>query len=241
MTRVALVTGSSGGIGRATVAHLRASGWIVLGVDRQASKEQGALQVDLVDEEAVRALMDRVSQEQGRLDALINNAADQLVKPLVETTGAEWSGIMASNVTSAFFCSRFAAPLLTESRGAIVNVGSVHSHATSAGMAAYVTSKGAISAMTRALCLELAPHVRVNAVLPGATDTPMLRAGLARSGMPEEDAFQRLAEKHPLGRIGLPEEIASAIEFLADGTRSSYVTGQSLIVDGGATSRLSTE
>lgn len=241
MARVALVTGSSGGIGQAVVARLRIEGWTVIGADRHAAPDVDSIQVDLVDEESVRGMMERIRQDHQGLDALINNAADQLVKPLVETSGAEWSQIMASNVNSAFFCSRFAAPLLTENRGAIVNVGSVHSHATSAGMAAYVTSKGAIVAMTRALSLELAPYVRVNAVLPGATDTPMLRAGLARSDLPEEEAFSRLAQKHPLGRIALPEEIASAIEFMADGTRSSFITGQALIVDGGATSRLSTE
>jgi NAD(P)-dependent dehydrogenase (short-subunit alcohol dehydrogenase family) len=122
---------------------------------------------------------------------------------------------------------------------------SVHAVATSANIAAYAASKGGLLALTRAMAIEFAPDdIRVNAVLPGAVDTPMLRAGLGRGHVGHGDIQERLdnlAAKTVNGRIGTPEEIAHAIYFLADNTQSSFMTGQALIVDGGATCRLSTE
>jgi NAD(P)-dependent dehydrogenase (short-subunit alcohol dehydrogenase family) len=129
--------------------------------------------------------------------------------------------------------------------GAIVNVSSVHALATSKNIAAYAASKGALLAFTRATAIELAPdNIRVNAVLPGAVDTPMLRAGLNRGHVKMgniEDSVCELGKKHVLGRIGLPEEIGQTILFLADDERSSFITGHGLIVDGGAIAKLSTE
>ena len=117
--------------------------------------------------------------------------------------------------------------------------------ATSRDIAAYAASKGGLVALTRAMALELAADsIRVNAVLPGAVDTPMLHAGLARdhvAGGTVQERMSELGKRTVMGRVGRPEEIAQAILFLADGQRSSFVTGQTLIVDGGATARLSTE
>ena len=114
-----------------------------------------------------------------------------------------------------------------------------------AKIAAYAASKGALLALTRALAIELAPDsIRVNAVLPGAVDTPMLRSGLTRGhlqGANVQELMQDLGRRTVMGRVGRPEEIAQAILFLADGDRSSFMTGQTLVVDGGATARLSTE
>jgi len=121
----------------------------------------------------------------------------------------------------------------------------VHAVATSANIAAYAASKGGLLALTRAVAIELAPdNIRCNAILPGAVDTPMLRAGLGRGHVHGDDILQRLdnlARKTVNGRIGQPEEIAHAIYFLADDRQSSFMTGQALIIDGGATARLSTE
>jgi NAD(P)-dependent dehydrogenase (short-subunit alcohol dehydrogenase family) len=122
-------------------------------------------------------------------------------------------------------------------------VSSVHAIATSKNIAAYATTKGGLLALTRALAIELAP-IRVNAVLPGAVDTPMLRSGLQRGhlqGDDTEDLVKELENKHIMGRIGKPSEIAEAIYFLSDRDRSSFMTGQALVIDGGATARLSTE
>jgi len=154
--------------------------------------------------------------------------------------------VMASNLRSVFLGAKLAYPLLKAAGGgAIVNVSSVHAVATSANIAAYAASKGGLLALTRAMAIEFAPdNIRVNAILPGAVDTPMLRAGLNRGhvgGATIYDRLENLARKTVNGRVGKPEEIAHAIYFLADDTQSSFMTGQALIVDGGATARLSTE
>jgi len=126
-----------------------------------------------------------------------------------------------------------------------VNVSSVHAITTSVNIAAYAASKGAMLGLTRALAIELASNnIRVNAVLPGAVDTPMLHSGLSRGylqGNNIVDLVEQLGSKNIRGRVGQPHEIAEAIYFLADKSRSSFMTGQSLVVDGGATTRLSTE
>ncbi|HEY3310218.1 MAG TPA: SDR family oxidoreductase, partial [Anaerolineales bacterium] len=125
------------------------------------------------------------------------------------------------------------------------NTSSVHAVATSVNISAYAASKGGLLALTRAMAIEFAPdNIRVNAILPGAVDTPMLRAGMNRGHLSGDDIHVRLenlARKTVNGRIGQPEEIAHAIYFLADNTQSSFMTGQAMIVDGGATARLSTE
>lgn len=130
-------------------------------------------------------------------------------------------------------------------KGSIVNISSVHAFATSKNISSYAATKGAILAFTRAISLELAKYkIRVNALLPGAVDTRMLREGLKRNikkGKNLDNTLKEFEKKHPLGRIGKPEEIAKAIYFLADSNEASFITGQSLIVDGGAMAQLSTE
>jgi NAD(P)-dependent dehydrogenase (short-subunit alcohol dehydrogenase family) len=180
------------------------------------------------------------------LDALVNNAAVQIAKPLLETSVEEWDAVMVSNLRAVFLAVKLAHPLMrTSGRGAIVNVSSVHAVATSAHIASYAASKGGLLALSRAMAIEFAPdQIRVNAILPGAVDTPMLRAGLSRGHVGKgsiPDRLENLASKTVIGRVGKPEEIAHAIYFLADETQSSFMTGQALIVDGGATARLSTE
>jgi NAD(P)-dependent dehydrogenase (short-subunit alcohol dehydrogenase family) len=153
---------------------------------------------------------------------------------------------MASNLRSVFLSAKLAYPLLkARGGGAIVNVSSVHAVATSKDIAAYAASKGGMLALTRAMAIEFAPvNVRVNAILPGAVDTPMLRAGMNRDHAGSgtlEDRLENLARNTVSGKIGKPEEIAQSIFFLADESQSAFMTGQALIVDGGATARLSTE
>lgn len=245
-----LITGVAGGIGQATAVRFHESGWFVIGVDRKA--DHGLVGVDryiqadaaLVGE--IRAALRVVANlgGNGRLDALVNNAAIQVTKPMMEMSLEEWDDIMNVNVRSAFVFTQAAHNLLKASGGSIVNVSSVHAVATSADIAAYAASKGALLALTRALAVELAhDNIRVNAILPGAVDTPMLRAGLNRghvSGTVEEK-IRALAAKTVIGRVGDTDEIARCILFLADNTQSSFMTGQAMIVDGGATARLSTE
>ena len=248
---ILLITGAAGGIGRSTVALFAEKGWKVVGVDRQPKYDEFPangvyIQADISRPEENEAIYEQVSAFTDTLDAVVNNAALQVAKPLVETTVEEWDLVMASNLRSVFISSKLAYPLLkAEGGGAIVITSSVHAVATSANIAAYAASKGGLLALTRAMAIEFAPDdIRVNAVLPGAVDTPMLRAGLGRGHVGHGDIQERLdnlAAKTVNGRIGTPDEIAHAIYFLADNTQSSFMTGQALIVDGGATCRLSTE
>jgi NAD(P)-dependent dehydrogenase (short-subunit alcohol dehydrogenase family) len=248
MSNVVLITGVSGGIGSATARTFDQAGWRVIGVDRcrldSHSSVHHFIPADLSDAVASRQTFAEVANDEGRIDALVNNAAVQVCKPLVETTPDEWDAVMASNVRSIYLSVRQAYPLMRGRGGAIVNVSSVHAIATSANIAAYAASKGAVLALTRALAIELAPdHIRVNALLPGAVDTPMLHAGLNRRRDTSGDVgalTEQLAMRHLMGRVGKPEEIAHAVLFLAD-ERSSFMTGQALVIDGGATAKLSTE
>lgn len=246
MTRTVLITGAAGGIGHATSQLFADDGWRVIGTDRSepppASPCDVFLRLDVGDPDAVEQVLTDVPID--RLDALVNNAACNLSRRLVDTSVDEWNSIMGVNVRAAQQAIRCLFPLLKGSSGAVVNVSSVHAIATSEELSAYAASKGALCALTRAAALELAESgIRVNAVLPGAIDTPMLRSGLQRlrNGVSEEDAYSALALKTPLGRIAAPREIAQVILFLADNARSSFVTGQMLVADGGATARLSTE
>ncbi len=248
--RTALITGASGGIGRAAVNHFAASGWRVVGLDRAAfgkafPKDGLFIEANLSDPESISSALTQVEGFTSELHALVNNAAVQVAKPFLETSLEEWEEVMAVNLRAAFLITQRAYPLLKAAHGAVVNVSSVHAVATSGSIAAYAASKGALLALTRALAIEFAPdNVRVNAVLPGAVDTAMLDTGLARghaSGASLAERKADLARKTVLGRVGTPEEIAHAIYFLADNAQSSFMTGQSLTVDGGATARLSTE
>jgi NAD(P)-dependent dehydrogenase (short-subunit alcohol dehydrogenase family) len=245
-----LITGAAGGIGRATVTLFAEKGWRVIGVDRndfgQAFPEKGLfIRSDISLPEDMQAIFDKAHAFTKNLEALVNNAALQIAKPLVDTTVEEWDSVMASNLRSVFLAAKLAHPLLKVSGGAMVNVSSVHAIQTSMNISAYAASKGGLLALTRALAIEFAPdNIRVNAVLPGAVDTPMLRAGLGRGHAGHGDIQARLdnlAHKTVNGRVGTPEEIAHAIYFLADNEQSSFMTGQALVIDGGATARLSTE
>ena len=250
-TKTVLITGAGGGIGRATLTLFAQKGWHVIGVDRfpldgDIPINGRFIQADISHPEAAEQIFEQARAFSPTLDALVNNAAVQIAKPLVETTVEEWDAVMASNLRSAFLFMKLAYPLFQAAgSGAIVNVSSVHAVQTSVNIAAYAASKGGLLALTRAMAIEFAPdNIRVNAILPGAVDTPMLRAGLGRGHVGQgtmQDRLDNLARKTVNGRVGQPAEIAHAIYFLADNEQSSFMTGQAMIVDGGATARLSTE
>jgi NAD(P)-dependent dehydrogenase (short-subunit alcohol dehydrogenase family) len=246
MSRLVVITGVSGGIGAPTAAMFESEGWRVAGIDRQdaptALKLEAFLAADLSRSD-VQELLRAFFAGLDRLDALVNAAAIPIAANLLDTEIEAWDEVMATNVRGAFLASNAAHPRLTETGGAIVNVGSVHAYATSPGAGAYAASKGALSALTRAAALEWAPAIRVNAVIPGAVDTPMLRNGLRRLSNAKDghESHHALAARTPLQRIGRPDEIAQAVLFLADAQRSSFITGECLTVDGGALVRLSIE
>lgn len=249
--RIALVTGAEGGIGKAVVSLFLDKGWRVIGVDRRRSKKKlpddyFAVEADISDPEQIESIFRQAENVTNVLDAVINNAAIQVSKSILDTTAEEWDLTMASNLRSVFLGVKLAHPLLvTAGGGAIVNVSSVHAIATSANISAYAASKGGLLALTRAMAIEFAQNeIRVNAVLPGAVDTPMLRNSMKRGlfgNSTIDSRIDNLASKTVNGRVGTPREIANAIYFLADDDQSSFMTGQALVVDGGATARLSTE
>ena len=249
--KTVVITGAAGGIGQASVNVFNEEGWFVFGIDRapypgKFPASGSFIKADVAQEEDWNEIHSKITKLSDNIDGLINNAAIQVTKPLVDTSVEEWDKILNANLRSVFLSVKMLYPLLKlGAGGAIVNVSSVHAVATSKDIAAYAASKGGMLALTRALAIELAPdNIRVNAVLPGAVDTGMLRAGLNRDhaggGSPEQ-RLENLARKTVSGKIGTPEEIARAILFLTDNDQSSFITGQPLIIDGGATARLSTE
>src|SRR4051794_40780234 len=239
--RLAIVTGAAGGVGQATAELFRHEGWFVVGIDRKAPSTGDIADhfeiADLAVDDNLERLFASLDREFRRIDALVNNAAIQIAKRMIDTSDREWDEIMDTNVRLAFRAMRAAYPRLAEHRGAVVNVSSVHAVATSRSIAVYAASKGALTALTPAAALEFADDgIRVNAILPGAVDPPMLRTSMAMRGdATVEESLAALAAKTPLGTIGRAEEIAQAIVFLADNERSSFITGQLLTADGGAT------
>jgi len=248
-TRVAVVTGTSGAIGSAIAHGLAASGWSVVGVDTRPGDGAVSLAAEVTGDVAkadiwlkVAGIVDRSGH---RLDGLVHAAAIQICEPLDTTSEDDWDRLLAVNAKAAFLAARHLRPQLARARGAVVGLGSVHSRATSANIAVYAASKGAVAAMFRALAIEWASDgIRVNTVLPGAVDSDMLRAGLARGHLGEgsaEDRLKDLASRTVMGRIGNPKEIAEMVCFLLDSARSGFITGAEFVVDGGALARLSTE
>jgi NAD(P)-dependent dehydrogenase (short-subunit alcohol dehydrogenase family) len=156
----------------------------------------------------------------GGLDALVNNAGVTVAKPALELTADDFDSIFSIDVRAAFLLSQHAARRMGE-RGAIVNVTSIHEHVPRAGFALYASAKAALGMLTRSLALELAPAIRVNAVAPGAIATE------------RNEEADSLAEEIPLGRPGEPSEVAAVVAFLLS-DEARYMTGASVLVDGGA-------
>ncbi len=238
--KTALVTGGSRGIGRAIAAALAREGAAVaVGYLRHAAEADAvaealrrsgrralAVRADVSRPEEAAALVAAVLDRWGRLDVLVNNAGITIRAPLDQVTPADWDAVLATNLTGAFLCSQAAAPALRESEGAIVNVASIRG-LVGGSAPAYAASKGGLIALTKTLARALAPRVRVNAVAPGYTETA-LHAGLS------VEERERIVRRIPVGRFAEPEEVARAVLFLAS-PRASYITGQTLVVDGGLT------
>ncbi|MGB7961844.1 MAG: SDR family oxidoreductase [Propionicimonas sp.] len=243
-----VVTGSSGGIGAATCRRLRAAGWHVVGLDvapAPADSDWVTLPTDLARpgaaREAIRALLGRGATPP--VAGVVHAAAVQVVAPAGGVAPEDWIRTLQVNLVALDEIVAEVRGELRESFGAVVAVGSVHARATTPGIAAYASSKAALCGWVRAAALDLAPEVRVNAVLPGATDTPMLRAGLVRrpEDGDEETAMAVLAAKVPARTVADPDDVARAIGFLLDRASSAYITGAELLVDGGVLAKLSSE
>lgn len=229
------------GIGAATVRALLDEGARVFLVDlvEPATAADGYLPVDVSVPEQCAHAVDSAAKALGGLDVLVNAAGIQVYGDVESTDLGDWGRALAVNLSGAFYMARFALPHLRNGETpAIVNVASVQAFAAQRGVAAYSASKGGLVALTRAMAVDCAPTVRVNAVCPGSVDTPMLRAS-ARRFAPEDpdEAVRQWGQLHPLGRPAWPEEVAQAICYLASAA-ASFVTGAALRVDGGLLSRI---
>ena len=242
MERVALVTGSSRGIGRAVAAELAREGWAVcvnyiqhqqaaedaVRAIRDAGGRAVAVQADVADGAAVAEMVRRVERELGgHVSLLVNNAGVAGQAQFQDITDEMWDRYLAVNLGGARNTIRAVLPrMISEKAGCIVNISSIWGLRGASCEVAYACTKAAIIALTRSLAAELGPsHIRVNCVAPGVINTDMVQ-------VLGQETLDDLAEQTPLGRLGTPEDIAHAVSFLAS-DRASFITGQVLTADGG--------
>ena len=249
--RGVLVTGGASGIGRAIVTAFHEAGANVAFCD--IDKERGASLAQGLDRPVARCLfvpadvgsraqveffVATAARELGRIDVLVNNAGITHDRTDFGDLDLEvWNRILNVNLNGACFAAKAALPhLIRQSRGAIVNIGSVLAEAAFPGKVAYITSKAAVAGFSKALAIDLADRsIRVNCVIPGSIDTEMMWRGV---GAEEKDAVAAAASADiPLSHVGSPEELASVVLFLASDA-AAYVTGTSLLVDGGLLTRI---
>jgi meso-butanediol dehydrogenase/(S,S)-butanediol dehydrogenase/diacetyl reductase len=242
--KVCIVTGAGSGIGRATAKLFADNGAKVVVADvnaaaaRLTAAEIGndaiGVGVDVSQAAEVEAMVAVVVEKWGRIDVLINNAGFGMTGNVVTIAEADWDRIMAVNLKGIFLCSKYTIPVMVrQGGGAIVNTTSYTAVSAIADRTAYVASKGAISALTRAMALDHAKQgIRVNAVAPGTIDSPYFQKIFSQSDNPEK-LREEFNARAAMNRMGLPEEIAEAMLFLAS-DRSRFATGSVLTVDGGS-------
>jgi len=248
--KVAVVTGAARGIGRAIAEGLHAAGARVLLVDCNAAgvasaaaslrtmdgNKADSLVADLADPASIATLAGHLRGFTANIDILVNNAGIELDLPFEQVSPELFDRVIAVNLRAPLLLTQALIALFPPSGGAIVNISSIHADHAFANAIPYACSKAGLVALTRNLALELAPRrIRVNAICPGYVDTPMWDEWLRSSDDPDELARQTTA-LHPLGRRGQPQDVASAVAYLA-GPHSSWVTGTCLVVDGGLTVR----
>ena len=230
--RVALVTGAASGIGLATANALAEAGADVVGMDMSAGADVVG---DVRCRADVNAAIDFARERFGGLDVVVANAAVSIYEPFEQQAEETIDLVLDTNLKGALLCAQLAIPeLRRRGGGSIVFVSSVQAYVTLPGCVPYAAAKAGLVAAARALAPEVGRHgIRVNAIAPGTIDTPMLQRDLAGMNRDEADAFRRRVEQaNALGRIGRPEEIARVALFLASDA-SSYVTGETIVADGG--------
>jgi NAD(P)-dependent dehydrogenase (short-subunit alcohol dehydrogenase family) len=248
--KVAVVTGAGVGIGQAAAVAFAREGASVVVVDRSRENGESATQAlqreglqglfvlaDVSNETDVRRMVEQVVARWGRLDILVNNAGIYTQGDVTQTSLDDWNRIMAVNLTGAFLCAKYVVPvMISHGGGVIVNVASEAGLVGIKGQVAYNVSKAGMIALTKSCAVDLADQgIRVNAVCPGTTDTPLVRDAVSHAPDPAA-ARRRLEAVRPLNRLGTPEEIASAILYLAS-SESGYATGAALSIDGGYTAQ----
>ncbi len=238
--RVALITGAATGIGRATAQRLAEEGaTVVCGIESEAQANAlgklGRQILDVREPESWRIAVERIVAEHGGVDVLVNNAGIRPPGTAERVSRAAWDETIAVNLTGTFLGCREVIPVMRRrGGGAIVNVASFNGIRAVQGVIAYSASKGGVVALTMSMALDHAKDkIRVNCVCPGMVDTPMSRHAFDHADDPAA-AFQAMCDRHPIGRIGEPEEIASVIAYLAS-CDADFMTGQAVAADGGRT------
>lgn len=248
--RVAAVTGSGSGIGRAAAGLFSEEGAIVFVIDLSSEKgtetadmiaQKGGtaafIEADVSNEAEVESAVKKIADKYGRVDILCNNAGVELYKPLVQMSEKEWDRVLDVNLKGMFFMSKYIVPIMIKGKGgAIVNTSSISGILGWPNYSAYCASKGGVVQLTKEMAVEYGEYgIRVNCICPGTTMTPMIDRLLGQEKNREE-IENSIKEMHPLGRFARPEEIGRAIVFLAS-EEASFITGAVLPVDGGYTAK----
>ena len=248
VSRVVLITGGGQGLGKGMAKAFLAAGDRVVIADRddEAGRESEQayaplgpirfVRADVADEDSIRALLEHVAGEYGRLDVLVNNAGmfESEYRSLETYPVETWHAILGVNLTGAFLCAKYAAPLLKRARGAIVNIASTRARMSEPGTFAYSASKGGLVALTHALAVSLGPEIRVNCISPGWIEVSDWKKRSAHRAPALRDVDHA---QHPAGRVGRTEDVANLALFLAD-PDNGFVTGADFTVDGGMTRKM---
>ena len=240
MNKVVVISGGASGLGKATAKMFRDEGASVVVLDKQIVKAEDGIsfhQLDVSQGNEISAVTEIIKSKFGKLDILCNIAGVELNRSLFETSEEEWNLVMDVNVKGMFLLCKSLIPLMIESGGgAVVNVSSISGLLGWPDSTAYCTSKGAVILFTKQLSLELGKYnIRVNAVAPGTTKTPMIDR-LLKDESDLQSSIKLIQERHPLGRFAEPGEIAAVMLFLAS-DEASFISGSVLPVDGGYTAK----
>ena len=239
--KIVLITGAESGIGKSTSKIFLNNNFRVIGTSLKKNndkyiKDFDNYQIDITNNTEWKDLASIIRKKYSKIDVLVNSAGVRLSGNLETTSMNDWSYHFNNNVTGTFLACKYTLPLLKKSnKSSIINLASINSIRGVKNMLAYATSKSAIVSFTASLALDLSKHnIRVNAVAPGAIDTPMLAS--FKKDLTSKEYQKRMRDNHPIGRIGKPEEVASVIYFLAS-EASSFMTGLTIPVDGGRSIR----
>jgi NAD(P)-dependent dehydrogenase (short-subunit alcohol dehydrogenase family) len=240
--KIAVITGASTGIGKATKELLESGGCTVYNLDLAGQNTGGAaghfIPCDVRDRQSIRSAMEAVYHRENRIDFLFANAGIHLFAGIEDTTDEEFDHVTATNILGTFYTVKYVLPYMkAQKKGSIVLMGSDQSFVGKAQSAVYGLTKGAIAQLTKSTAIDYAPHnIRVNCICPGTIDTPLLHKAVKRystlNAANEADVLRSLNSTQPLGRIGRAEEIATVVAFLLS-DENSFMTGSLVSADGG--------